>query len=85
MTDRVAGLPYTAVYKGLNLILAQDTDIVPNIVGHGGIGKSQMVRDIAIHNDFGYFEITCSLLQPGDLTMPVPKEDHIQYLSLIHI
>lgn len=79
MTDRVAGLPYTAVYKGLNLILAQDTDIVPNIVGHGGIGKSQMVRDLAKHNGFGYFEITCSLLQPGDLTMPVPKEDHIQY------
>lgn len=79
MTDRVAGLPYTAVYKGLNLLLAQDTDIVPNIVGHGGIGKSQMIRDLAKNNDFAYFEITCSLLQPGDLTMPVPKEDHIKY------
>lgn len=79
MTDRVAGLPYTAVYKGLDLLLAQDTDIVPNIVGHGGIGKSQLIRDLAEQNDFGYYEITCSLLQPGDLTMPVPKEDHIQY------
>ena len=79
MTDRIAGLPYTAVYKGLNLLLAQDTDIVPNIVGHGGIGKSQMIRDLAKNNDFAYFEITCSLLQPGDLTMPVPKEDHIKY------
>lgn len=79
MTDRVTGLPYTVVYKGLNLLLEQNTEIVPNIVGHGGIGKSQMIRDLAKNNQFGYYEITCSLLQPGDLTMPVPKEDHIQY------
>ncbi len=79
MTDRVAGLPYTSVYKGLDLLLREGTEIVPNIVGHGGIGKSQMIRDLAKNNQYGYYEITCSLLQPGDLTMPVPKEDHIQY------
>lgn len=79
MTDRVAGLTYSSVYKGLNLLLTQNTAIVPNIVGHGGIGKSQMIRDLAKNNGYGYYEITCSLLQPGDLTMPVPKDDHIQY------
>ena len=58
MTDRVAGLSYTAVYKGLNLLLAQDTDIVPNIVGHGGIGKSQMIRFFLKKIFFLKFKIT---------------------------
>ncbi|MDK6805369.1 AAA family ATPase [Aerococcus sp. UMB7834] len=79
MADRVPGLTYRAVFKGINLLLQEDSNIVTDIVGHGGIGKSQLVRELAAANDFPFFEITCSLLQPGDLTMPVPKEDRIDY------
>lgn len=79
MTDRVAGLTYNAVYQGIELLLNQNSNIVTDIVGHGGIGKTQLVQDIARNNDFGFHEITCSLLQPGDLTMPVPKDDRIEY------
>ncbi|KAA9301947.1 MULTISPECIES: AAA family ATPase [Aerococcus] len=79
MADRVPGLTYTAVFKGINLLLQEDSNIVTDIVGHGGIGKSQLVRELAASNGFPFFEITCSLLQPGDLTMPVPKEDRIDY------
>ncbi|AMB98664.1 ATPase [Aerococcus urinaehominis] len=79
MADRLPGLTYPAVLKGLELLLAEDSVIVPNIVGHGGIGKSQLIGDLAARNHYGFYEITCSLLQPGDLTMPIPKEDRVEY------
>ena len=43
---------------------------VPNIVGLQGIGKSDLVREYARENGYAFEEITCSLLQEGDLAMP---------------
>ena len=79
MADRTPGLTYQAVYKGMKLLLKAESDIVVDIVGHGGIGKTQLVQNLARDLGYGFYEMTCSLLQPGDLTMPIPKENRIEY------
>lgn len=43
---------------------------VPNIVGLQGIGKSDLVREFAKENGYAFAEVTCSLIQEGDLAMP---------------
>ena len=43
---------------------------VPCIIGLQGIGKSDLVREYANDNNYAFEEITCSLLQEGDLAMP---------------
>ena len=43
---------------------------VPNIIGLQGIGKSDLVREYAREKGYAFKEITCSLLQEGDLAMP---------------
>lgn len=49
---------------------------VPNIIGLQGIGKSELVRGYALDSNYGFAEITCSLLQEGDLAMPyISKKD----------
>ncbi len=42
----------------------------PCIIGLQGIGKSDLVKEYAKEKGYVYQEITCSLLQEGDLAMP---------------
>lgn len=48
---------------------------VPNIVGLQGIGKTDMIREYAKEHDYPFTEITCSLIQEGDLAMPYIQKD----------
>lgn len=48
---------------------------VPNVVGLQGIGKSDLVREFARENDYAFSEVTCSLIQEGDLAMPYVSQD----------
>lgn len=47
---------------------------VPNIIGLQGIGKSELVREYCKEKGYFFKEITCSLLQEGDLAMPFISE-----------
>lgn len=57
-----------------NMKLAIDVvlkaDKVPCIIGLQGVGKSDLVRGYAKEQGCVYRELTCSLLQEGDLAMP---------------
>lgn len=64
------GLSFGTIKKGLNILL-NTPQVVLNIVGHAGIGKTQLVETVARENDYFFREITCSLLQEGDIAMPV--------------
>lgn len=56
------------------LSVALEANQVPNIVGLQGIGKSDLVREYCKENNYFFTEITCSLIQEGDLAMPYLKE-----------
>lgn len=54
----------------------------PCIIGLQGIGKSDLVKEYAKEKGYVYQEITCSLLQEGDLAMPYLspcKEGDVEY------
>lgn len=55
---------------------------VPNIVGLQGIGKTELVREFAKENGYEFEEITCSLLQEGDLAMPYLGKDNSMLYSV---
>lgn len=65
------GLGYNTIKAGLKVLL-DNTLIVPSITGHAGIGKTQLVQSIAQEDGYYFKEMTCSLLQEGDLAMPIP-------------
>ncbi|MDO4670016.1 MAG: AAA family ATPase [Aerococcus sp.] len=73
------GLKFSTVKAGL-LATIENTDLVTCIVGHAGIGKSQLVRGIAEEKDYFYRELTCSLLQEGDLAFPRIADDRVIYI-----
>lgn len=54
-----------------NILL--DSDKVPVLVGTSGIGKTEIVREIASRRGAFFKSITCSLLQEGDLMLPIPQ------------
>lgn len=64
------GLSFNTIKKGVTLLL-ETPEVVVNIVGHAGIGKTQMVESVARDNGYFFREITCSLLQEGDIAMPI--------------
>lgn len=47
MSDRTQGLTYTAAFKGIERLLEAKSNIVIDLVGHGGIGKTQLVQELA--------------------------------------
>lgn len=73
------GLKFSTVKQGL-LNTIENTDLVTCIVGHAGIGKSQLVRGVALEKGFFYRELTCSLLQEGDLAFPRIAGDRVVYI-----
>ena len=61
-------LYFKDVKKAVELVVSSGN--VPNIIGLQGIGKSDLVREFAREKGYGFFEVTCSLMQEGDLAMP---------------
>lgn len=81
MTTRTqiqVGVGFSTVYKGLKVLL-KTSDVVPMIVGEQGIGKSQLVQGISRDLGAFYREITCSLVQEGDLAMPMVDKEANKY------
>lgn len=46
---------------------------VPALVGTSGIGKTELVQRVAQNRNALYVTITCSLMQEGDLMLPIPQ------------
>lgn len=61
-------LSFKNMMKAVDLVVKSGH--VPAIVGLQGIGKSDLVRTLCAEKGYGFTEITCSLLQEGDLAMP---------------
>lgn len=61
-------LYFKDVKKAVDLVV--NSGNVPNIIGLQGIGKSDLVRELAREHGYGFYEVTCSLMQEGDLAMP---------------
>lgn len=74
-------LYFKDVKKAVELVVSSGN--VPNIIGLQGIGKSDLVRGFAKEKGYGFFEVTCSLMQEGDLAMPYisKKADGSQEVS----
>lgn len=62
------GLSFNKMKTAIKVVV--DSGHVPNIVGLQGIGKTDLVREYAEENGYAFAEITCSLLQEGDLALP---------------
>lgn len=71
MTD-VVWLSLGQMKQAVELIL--EDGHVPAIVGGAGIGKTESLTQIALENGGMFKTITCSLMQEGDLMLPIPKQ-----------
>lgn len=67
------GISYKTVLEGLRVGL-QSPRLVYNLVGYSGIGKTAIVRQVVSELGGRVFEVNSSLLQAGDLAMPVKHE-----------
>lgn len=63
-------LTYQACLQAANVVLASGN--VPTIVGEAGIGKSALVADLAQQRQAKLFTTVVSLVEKGDLVIPVP-------------
>lgn len=71
-------LSFQDTKKAVDLVIKSGH--VPNIVGLQGIGKTDLVKEYAQENGYAFEEITCSLLQEGDLAMPyLDGSKNLQY------
>lgn len=72
-------LSFNSVKVALDVALHANQ--VPNIVGLQGIGKSDLVREFCKEKGYFFSEITCSLIQEGDLSMPYinPNGNGVSY------
>lgn len=61
-------LSFTNVKVAMDVVL--QSGHVPNIIGLQGIGKSDLVREYVNDKGYAFKEITCSLVQEGDMAMP---------------
>ncbi|XIF20274.1 MAG: ATP-binding protein [Acetilactobacillus jinshanensis] len=57
---------------------------VPNIVGEAGIGKSALVRDVAQREHAKLFTTVVSLVEKGDLSIPVPPLTSDSFIKTKH-
>ncbi|QBP18610.1 ATP-binding protein [Acetilactobacillus jinshanensis] len=57
---------------------------VPNIVGEAGIGKSALVQDVAKRNHAKLFTTVVSLVEKGDLSIPVPPLTSDSFIKTKH-
>lgn len=72
-------LGYQALLKVLPVVIKAGN--VPTIVGEAGIGKSALVDDLASQLNAKLFTTVVSLLEKGDLAIPVPPLDASGYVS----
>ncbi|MFC6261456.1 ATP-binding protein [Levilactobacillus fujinensis] len=63
-------LTYQACLQATQVVLASGA--VPTIVGEAGIGKSALVADLAQQRHAKLFTTVVSLVEKGDLVIPVP-------------
>lgn len=63
-------LTYEACLQAVEVVLASGS--VPTIVGEAGIGKSALVADLAAKRGAKLFTTVVSLVEKGDLVIPVP-------------
>ncbi|MFC6289236.1 AAA family ATPase [Levilactobacillus angrenensis] len=63
-------LTYQACLQATEVVLASGA--VPTIVGEAGIGKSALVADLAQRRQAKLFTTVVSLVEKGDLVIPVP-------------
>lgn len=54
--------------------LLKRSNRVGALVGTAGIGKTDLARQIASEGNMLFVPITCSLMQEGDLMLPIPKQ-----------
>lgn len=66
-------LSFNSMLKAVDCVVKSGH--VPCLVGLQGVGKSDLVRTYARNKGYAYTEITCSLLQEGDLAMPFVVHD----------
>lgn len=77
-TRTFRGVGFKTVISGVNILFKEKDPtkrVVPLIIGEQGIGKSQLVQKIASDLNAFYREMTCSLMQEGDLLLPVLDRD----------
>ena len=63
-------LSYQSMKQAVKTVVAAGN--VPNIVGEAGIGKSALVSEVARELDARLFTTVVSLIEKGDLAIPVP-------------
>lgn len=72
------GITFDEVKEAINLKLQLGQ--VPNIIGESGIGKTELVKEVAEDMGYKYYSITCSLLQEGEMAMPAVIEKKLRYI-----
>lgn len=70
-------LSFLRMQDAVNLVIKSGH--VPNIVGLQGIGKSDLVADLAKKEGYLLNTITCSQLQEGDMAMPYLCDGDVKY------
>src|SRR5699024_10819795 len=59
-------------------------DEIINVVGDGGIGKTQMMRDIAEEDNMNFITIAANNLKEGELSLPMlsQKDNEVIYAPM---
>lgn len=78
------GVSFKTVHKGLKVGLATPT-LVYNLVGYSGIGKTALVRQVVKELGGEVAEINTTLLQEGDLAMPVKHEEEGNKPTVVYV
>ena len=75
-------LTYPACLQAIQVGLARGN--VPTIVGEAGIGKSALVADLARQRQAKLFTTVVSLVEKGDLVIPVPPLTSESFIQTQH-
>ncbi|WPH64363.1 ATP-binding protein [Staphylococcus phage vB_StaM_PB50] len=73
-------------YSDVKLVakLNFEADNLVNIIGHGGIGKTQLFKEIAREENMNFITIAANNLKEGELSMPMlsPKDNEVVYAPM---
>lgn len=75
-------LTYQQCLQAVQVVLASGS--VPTIVGEAGIGKSALVADVAHQRHAKLFTTVVSLVEKGDLVIPVPPLTTDSFIQTKH-
>ncbi|MFM7113409.1 MAG: AAA family ATPase [Planctomycetota bacterium] len=63
------------------VLLCKESGITPFIWGHRGLGKSSLVKQLAIENGWGFIDLRCSQLEASDVRgLPERLDGRTHYL-----